>query len=117
MKPEKARKTEKTAGYIMLIFGIALIVIPALAAFYVFLSQTQIPQFVQTPQGQSDSVAGLIAFSNVCMVFFIFVVVVWAGSIVSSRGITLIKDVKLKLVGKSLREAVEAAKKYEKEET
>jgi len=36
---------------------------------------------------------------------------VWAGSIISSSGLTLIKDVKLKLVGKSLREAAEVAEK------
>jgi hypothetical protein len=45
------------------------------------------------------------------MVLFIFAIVVWAGSIISSRGLTLIKDVKLKLVGRSLREATEVAEK------
>jgi hypothetical protein len=56
----------------------------------------------------------MLTFSNVCLIFFIFIVMVWAGSIISSRGLTLIKEVKLKLVGKSVREAAEAAEAAEK---
>jgi hypothetical protein len=55
-------------------------------------------------------------FSNVCLIFFIFIIMVWAGSILSSRGVTMIKDVKLKLVRKGLQEAAEAAEKIENED-
>jgi hypothetical protein len=78
----------------------------------VFLSGSQIPQLVPFPTGEtSDYLESMVIFANACVVLFIFVIIVWAGSIISSRGLTLIKDVKLKLVGRSLREAAEVAEK------
>jgi hypothetical protein len=110
MKPET--KAEKITGYILLVIGLVLIIVPALLAFWVFLSGTQIPQLVPVPTGEtSDYIKSMVIFSNVCLISFIFIITVWAGSIISSRGLTLIKDVKLKLVGKSLREAAEVAEK------
>ena len=112
MKPET--KVEKITGYILLVIGLILIIIPALLAFWIFLSGAQIPQLVPTGE-TNESIKSMVIFSNVCLVFFIFIIMVWAGSIISSRGLTLIKDVKLKLVGKSLREAAEVAEKVKGE--
>jgi len=110
MKPQD--KAEKITGYTLLAIGLILIIVPALLAFWMFLSGAQIPQLVPVPTGEtSESTKSMIIFSNVCLLFFIFIIIVWAGSIISSRGVTLIKDVKLKLVGKSLREAAEVAEK------
>jgi len=110
MKPQE--KAEKITGYTLLVIGLILIIVPALLAFWMFLSGAQIPQLVPVPTGEtSESIKSMVVFSNVCLIFFIFIIMVWAGSIISSRGLTLIKDVKLKLVGKSLREAAEAAEK------
>jgi len=110
MKPET--KAEKISGYAVLVVGLILVILPALLAFWVFLSGAQIPQLVPFPAGEtSDYVKSMVIFANACVVLFIFVVMVWAGSILSSRGLTLIKDVKLKLVGRSLREAAETAEK------
>ena len=70
--------------------------LPALMAFYIFLTGWQVPQFVRVPTGQEKEFVGAsAAFSGVCMVFFIFIIIVWAGSIISSRGVTMIKDAKL----------------------
>lgn len=110
MKPQE--KAEKITGYTLLVIGLILIIVPALLAFWMFLSGAQIPQLVPVPTGEtSEYIKSMVIFSNVCLIFFIFIIMVWAGSIISSRGLTLIKDVKLKLVGKSLREAAEAAEK------
>ena len=110
MKPEK--KAEKITGYTLLVIGLILIIIPALLALSMFLSGAQIPQLVPVPTGETnESTKSIVIFSNVCLIFFIFIIIVWAGSIISSRGLTLIKDVKLKLVGKSLQEAAEVAEK------
>ena len=109
MKPEK--KAEKITGYILLVIGLILIIIPALLALWIFLSGAQIPQLVVPTGETNESIKSMVIFSNVCLIFFIFIIIVWAGSIISSRGLTLIKDVKLKLVGKSLREAAEVAEK------
>lgn len=44
MKPEKAQKIEKGTGYALLVLGLILIIIPALMAFYIFLTGGQVPQ-------------------------------------------------------------------------
>ena len=48
MKPEKAQKIEKGTGYALLVLGLILIIIPALMAFYIFLTGGQVPQNVPT---------------------------------------------------------------------
>jgi CHASE3 domain sensor protein len=112
MTPEKARKTEKTAGYILLAVGLVLMILAAVIALATFVIGYQIPQFVPVPAGETEDFGKAFAlFSNVCLVFFIFVIMVWAGSIVSSRGITMIKDVRLKLVRKSTDEALRVVEK------
>lgn len=104
-------KSEKKVGYTLLVVGLILIILPALLALYLFLASSQIPQLVPVPTGGDDFAKAFATFSNVCLIFFVFIVVVWAGSIVSSRGVTMIKDVKLKLVSKSFKEATQTAKK------
>jgi len=107
---KKAEKIEKTTGYALLIVGLILIIVPALIAFAVFLISAQIPQFVPISPTEPDAnVRATAVFSNVCLLLFIFIIVVWAGSIITSRGVALIKDVKLKLVKKSLRQMAELA--------
>lgn len=114
----KAEKIEKISGYAFLIIGLIFIILPAVLALVMFLTGWQIPQFIPIQPGETDSyVKAATTFSNACLVFFIFVILVWAGSILSSRGVTLIKDVKLKLVKKSLREVEETAEKIENEES
>jgi hypothetical protein len=113
----KAEKAEKISGYILLAIGLIFIILPAMLALVMFLAGWQVPQLVPTQSGETDSFVRAVAtFSNVCLIAFIFVVLIWTGSILSSRGVTLIKNVKLKLVRKSLREAAEVAERLENEE-
>jgi hypothetical protein len=109
---KKAEKIEKITGYALLIVGLILIIVPALTAFAMFLIGAQIPQFVPISPTETDpNVKATGVFANVCLLFFIFIIVVWAGSIITSRAVALIKDVKLHLVRKSLREMAELAEK------
>lgn len=108
MDPEKAQKVEKRTGYTLLVIGTAVIIIAVIVALWTLLTGMQVPQLVpMTMSGESDNVKSLIALSNICIVFFLYIVIVWAGSIISSRGVTMIKDVKLKLVQKSVAQATE----------
>jgi uncharacterized membrane protein YdbT with pleckstrin-like domain len=118
MKPQKkAEKIEKNTGYSLLIVGLILIIVPTLVAFAMFLIGSQIPQLVPVSSSETDAyVRATAIFSNVCLIIFIFIVIVWAGSIVTTRGVTMIKDVKLKLVRKSLREMAEIAEKSTEKE-
>jgi len=115
MQPQKAQKAEKIMGYVLLALGLVLITFPACLAMWEFLSQTAVPQLVPTPTTQSEFAVAFASFSNVCMIFFIFAITVWAGSIVTSRGVAMIKDVRLKLVKKGLDEAAQAISKTETE--
>ncbi|MEM4704588.1 MAG: hypothetical protein QXJ02_05930 [Candidatus Bathyarchaeia archaeon] len=90
-------RAEKATGYFLLAVGLVFIILPACLALWVFLSGTQIPQLIPQPTGaDSDFHRALVAFSNACLIFFLFIIMVWAGSIMTTRGITLIKDEKPK---------------------
>ncbi|MDH5481304.1 MAG: hypothetical protein OEY22_00280 [Candidatus Bathyarchaeota archaeon] len=112
MNTKKAQKIEKTTGYTLLVIGLILMIIPAALLLWMFLSGAQIPQLVPiSTEETSEIVKSIIVFSNACIMFFVFIIIVWAGSIISSRGVTMIKDVRLRLIRKSLRESAEAADK------
>ncbi len=113
MNSQGTRKAEKSVGYALITVGIILIILPAIVALW-FLLTGSAPQLIQVPgSDQGDLFRSAAVFSNVCAIFFIFVVVIWAGSIVSARGVAMVKDVKLRLVRKSLKEAEETASKLE----
>jgi hypothetical protein len=117
-RAQKIEKTEKTTGYVLLTVGLIFIIIPAALILSILFTGTQIPQLVPVPTEEtSETIESLVIFSNVCLIFFIFIIVVWAGSIISSRGITMIKNVKLKLVRKSVREVAEVAEKTKADES
>jgi sterol desaturase/sphingolipid hydroxylase (fatty acid hydroxylase superfamily) len=116
MKPQKAQKIEKITGYVLLIIGLIFIILPACLALWMFLSGTQIPQLIPIPAvSEGEFVRAFAIFCNVCVALFVFIIMVWAGSIISSRGVTMVKDVKLKLVRRNLAEATEAIDKEEAE--
>jgi len=101
---------------VVLVIGLVFIILAAILAYLLFSSGTQIPEFVPVPtEGEGEFAKALGNLSNVCLVFFIFTVIIWAGSIISRRGITLIKEIKLKIVEGSLGEEVEIVKKEETE--
>jgi hypothetical protein len=113
----KIEKPEKIVGYVVLVIGLIFIILAAILACLLFLSGTQIPQFVQVPtEGEEGFAKASATFSNICLIFFIFIAIIWAGSIISSRGITLIKEIKLKIVEGSLGE-VEIIKKEKAEKS
>jgi hypothetical protein len=117
MRPQKrAEKAEKISGYTLLAAGFILIIIAVALVILMLFGVMQVPQLVPAPSGASDYVQSMAIFSNVCLIFFIYIIMVWAGSILSSRGVTMIKDVKLKLVRKGIQEAAETAEKVETED-
>jgi len=117
MKQQKrAEKAEKIFGYTLLAVGLILIIVSVILAIMMLLGVVKVPQLVPATTGEaSDFINSMVIFSNVCMIFFLFILIIWAGSILSSRGVAMVKDVKLKLVRKSLKEAAEAAEKIENE--
>lgn len=109
---------ERISGYALLIIGLALLILPAILALVLFLGGLHAPQLFPTPTVQQDALANALAnFSNVCLIFFVLAIIVWTGSIISSRAVAMIKDVRLKLVRRSLREVADVAEKIGKEES
>jgi hypothetical protein len=115
MKSEKAQRIEKIVGYTLLAVGLILIIFPALLALSIFLNGSRVPLLIPTPASEDGFAEAVADFSNVCLIFFIFIITVWAGSIASSRGVTMVKDVRLKLARKSLKEVAETLEKIEDE--
>ena len=115
MNPEKAQRIEKTVGYTLLIIGLILIILPAALALSIFLNGAHVPLLIPTPTSEDGFAQAVTDFSNVCLIFFIFIITVWAGSIVSSRGVTMVKDVRLKLAKRSLKEVAETLEKVQDE--
>ncbi len=115
MKQQKrTEKAEKIFGYSLLAIGLVFIIISVILAILMLLGAMKVPELIIIPAGEtSDFIKSMAIFSNVCIIFFILIIMVWAGSILSSRGVTMIKDVKLKLVRKSLQEVAETTAKLE----
>ena len=97
----RIEKPENIVGYVVLVIGLIFIILAAILACLLFSSGTQIPEFVPVPT-EGEFAKAVATVSNICLVFFIFIVIIWTGSIISSRGITLIKEIKLKIVEGSL---------------
>lgn len=109
MKMPQERTVERIVGYALLIMGLILIMLPVYLAISIFLSGSQIPQLISTPEtSEAEFAKAAATFSNVCLVFFLFIIMAWAGSIISSRGVTMIKDVKLKFARENLDNAAES---------
>jgi hypothetical protein len=73
----KTEKWDRIVGYMLLVIGLIFIILPALLALSMFLSRAQIPQFVLVPTGEPDGfVRAFAIFSNVCLLFFIFIITI-----------------------------------------
>jgi len=106
----KIEKPEKVVGYVLLVIGLIFIIFPAVLAYLMFSSGVEVPQLVPTPTGGTDAfIEAFATFSNVCLIFFTFIVIMWAGSIISNRGVALIK-----MARESFLESVEIFKEKKK---
>lgn len=107
----KIDKPDRVIGYTLLVIGIILIILPVGLALSLLLGGMRVPQLVQTPTGVTDAfVTASVAFSNACLIFFALLIMMWGGSIVSSRGIAMIKEVTFKLTRESLGAGAEIVK-------
>jgi len=107
-------KSEKILGYILLAVGLFLVVFPIWQEYSLLYSGRGLPQLI--PAIGTDQMG--IFFSNLLNIlttFSIFGIIVWAGSILSSRGVTLIREVSLKVARESVSEDILVVKKEEGE--
>ena len=107
-------RSEKVVGYILLAVGLVFVVFPTWLAYSILLGQRSLPQLVPSSGTEPMSMT-LSSMINVFSVFLILMIVVWAGSIISSRGVTLVREVRLKVARESVGEEMLVVKKEEAE--
>jgi hypothetical protein len=107
-------KSEKIVGYVLLAVGLVLVVFPMWLAYSFLLGGRGLPQLIPA-SGTDETSAFFSEILNVLFTFFILIIVTWAGSIISSRGVTLIREVRLKVARESVSEDLVVVKKEEAE--
>jgi hypothetical protein len=103
-------KSEKIIGYVLLAVGLVFVVFPTWLGYSILLGGNGLPELV--PSSSTDFTSGI---ANVLSVALILIIVLWAGSIISSRGVTLIREVRLKVIREDVGEEVSVVKKEEAE--
>jgi hypothetical protein len=102
----RIQKPEKLTGYILLTIGFILILIPIILSMLIVLGSLPIPQYVEKPivSGTDPSaelarvMADAFPLFNVIPTFLLFVVIVYAGSVLMGKGVGLIKEINWKIV-------------------
>lgn len=105
-------RDEKIVGYVLLALGLGIVCFSAWLAFSIFSGAAKVPQLIYSSMGVSDPFSSLV---NVFLLFSLLAIIMLAGSIISSRGVTLIKEVKLRVVRDLVGEQVEVLKKEKAE--
>jgi hypothetical protein len=96
-------KTAEKVGLVLLTIGLFLVMLAAWLAYSIFIGFNKVPELI--PGLASDS---NLALSNSFLFFFVLAIITWTGSIITSRGVTLIKEVNLKVLKNSYGVEAEA---------
>lgn len=92
--------TERIIGYILLGVGLGIVIYSVVMAYSYLTGAMPVPQFFEAPDTNGGTIPSSLFtdISNVLMLFVMLFIILLAGSIISSRGVSLIKEVKLKVV-------------------
>lgn len=111
----KIQKPDRLVGYALLVIGLVIIFIPILISILILLGNMQIPMFVQkptvNPSDPNAEIARVMAEAfpllNIIPAFLLFVVLVYAGSVLMGKGVGLIKEISWKVTRMAKEEAAE----------
>jgi hypothetical protein len=111
----KVQKPESLTGYILLIIGLIILFIPIITATLILLGNMQMPIYVQKPTVTGTDpnaelariMADAFPLLNIIPTFLLFVVLVYAGSVLIGKGIGLIKEINWKVVKATQKEVEE----------
>ena len=109
----RIQKPDRLVGYVLLVIGVALILIPIIMSILILFSTIPIPIYVPTPTvSGTDSaaeaarvLANTFPLLNLIPTFLLFVVLVYAGSVLMGKGVGLIKDITLQVAKAPEKEA------------
>jgi len=107
----RIQKPEKSVGYILLIIGLIVILIPILISILILLGNMEMPQYIPKPSvSGTDEIAKVMADAfpllNIIPTFLLFVVMIYAGSVLTGKGVGLIKEIQWK-IEKAAKEEIE----------
>jgi ABC-type glycerol-3-phosphate transport system permease component len=120
-------KPEKIVGYVLLLIGLVLVLIPAcFGVLIVFAGSSAIPKILETPNISLNGVEipvgnevvvipisdtdinevmdKMFTAANLCLFLVVSLILVSAASVLMGKGVNLIKEVKLKVVSKDVSE-------------
>ncbi len=136
MKSKILEKPEKIVGYVLLIIGLIVVIIPTYFGISViFTGASAIPKILETPVLSDDTTPTnnatiLLPIStadinemiektfpaiNLGLFLALSVILISAGSVIMGKGVSLIKEIKLRVVREAVKEIGEEVK-VEKEE-
>jgi hypothetical protein len=133
MKSKIFEKPEKIVGYALLIVGLVVAIIPVYVGISVLFSgSSAIPKILETPvlsfngtEKPVDDQTVVLPISeadmneviertfpavNLVLFFMIGVILISAGSVIMGKGVSLIKEVKLKAVREGVSEEIKVEK-------
>jgi len=136
MKSKILEKPEKIVGYVLLIIGLIVVIIPTyFGVSIIFTGASAIPKILETPvlsdaTTPTNNATILLPIStadinemiektfpaiNLGLFLALSVILISAGSVIMGKGVGLIKEIKLKAVREAVKEIGEEVK-VEKEE-
>jgi hypothetical protein len=111
----KAETVEKIVGYTLLAIGLMIIMFFSIwMAFRMLNGEVTPPQLVQLPTTGEEGASIVAAFTpiaNAFLIFFLFIVIEYGSAIITSRGVSLIKESKLKAYKETCLEHVKIENK------
>lgn len=137
MKSKIIEKPEKIVGYVLLVVGLVVVIIPTYVGISViFRGVSAIPKILETPilsnaTAPTDNATVLLPISsadineiiektfpavNLGLFIALSVILISAGSVIMGKGVSLVKEIKLKTLREAVKEASEEIKVEEKKE-
>jgi len=120
----KIQKPDRLTGYVLLIIGLIILFIPIFISIQILLGNMPIPTFIQKPTVTGTDSAAEIArviaeafpLLNIIPTFLLFVVLVYAGSVLMGKGVGLIKEIQWKVTKAPKEEKTEETAEAEEPE-
>jgi len=138
MKSKILEKPEKIVGYVLLIIGLVVVILPVyFGVSVIFTGASAIPKILETPvlsdtTTPTNNATVLLPIStadinemiektfpaiNLGLFLALSVILISAGSVIMGKGVSLIKEIKLRAVREAVKENGEEIKVEEKEKT
>jgi hypothetical protein len=117
-------ESHKIVGYVLLVIGLIVVIIPtSFGLSILFRGGSAIPKILETPvlsdntttsnstiistSSLNDIIGATFPAINVVLLFMLSLILIYAGGVIMSKGVSLIKEIKLKAVREAVKEISE----------